>query len=222
MFVRTKLNLFILLAVSVVLGAMSSSRTEVSDLSVQVCLREKLPSSDYPFAEISSTVGISMKAFGITLDSPIEIWRNRSIEELVEIFEEYVVKHNIPDAQRYMLDFEKIYSNTHIENRRGIERSIAAVRSVMPDAEILLYGTPFPVRRNGKLHPAYNDPEYIEWVQSLDVGFVPILYIRGDTSPSLQEIEAATKKVLSVFPPDRSTPYLWHKWNNAGNWKREF
>jgi hypothetical protein len=162
-----------------------------------------------------------MSAFGIAPGLPVEDWRRKTVGELADTFAQYVAANNIPVAQRYMLDFEKDYTSVDPDNREGIERSIAAVRSVMPGATILLYGTPFPHRQSGRLESAFSDPDYLQWVSSLDVGFVPVLYISGvdggTTFPSLEVIRTRAEESLSVLPPGQSTPYLWHKWRNGGN-----
>ena len=189
-------------------------------VDVEICLREQLSNDTYPHTILGETTGVSVRAFGLDPTVPIEEWRETPTEELVDLFEAYITEHNIADAGRYVLDFEKDWAHTVIENREIIERSIEAVRLVKPGVDISLFGTPF-VPANGNLSPIFSDADYLEWVQGLGIGYIPVLYIRADDNgnfPSLEEVERSAELSLSVFPANESTPFLWHKWKNGGNW----
>jgi len=194
---------------------------EGTNLDVEICLREQLSNNTYPNTLPGKTTGVSVRAFGLEPNIPIEIWRTKTTEELVVLFEAYITENNIIGAERYVLDFEKEWAHVFLENRAIIERSIEAVRLVRPGVNISLFGTPFlPV--NGKLNPVFSDPDYLEWVKGLGIGYIPVLYIREDSNgnfPALEDVESLTELSLSVFPPDESTPFLWHKWKNGGNWE---
>ncbi len=186
----------------------------------EVCISDQLPSVDYEHAIEGRTASVSMKAFGIEAGQPVEEWRSRSVVELAAFFEAHTTEQGTFGADHFMLDFEKDWANISIENREAIERSLAAVWSVRPDAEISLFGTPFAPLQNGELHPAYHDSDYLQWIQSLGVGYIPNLYIQASDGvlPSLELIEFVTETTLSIFPPERSLPFMWHKWKNGGNW----
>lgn len=188
----------------------------------EVCLRAKLSIVNYPHTKPSGTSGVGVGAFGVNgANDPIGNWRNRSMEDLMVFFEAYIIENNIAENEGYILDFEKTYSHTILENRTSIERSINAVRSVRPGANISLFGTPFsPI--NGGLNSIFKDEDYLLWITNLNIGFIPVLYINQNEEgkfPSLEEVKRLAELSLSVFPPERSTPILWHKWNNGGNWQ---
>lgn len=188
--------------------------------NIEVCLREQTSGDAYPRTFSGVTAGVSARAFGLEPGVPLEQWRETPLDELVDLFGAYIVQHNITDAGRYVLDFEKEFGHVHVENREIIERSVEAVRMVKPEVDIAFFGTPFPPAR-GRLGAVFSDPDYLAWVQGLGIGYIPAMYISADEDgnfPSLEEIERQAELSLSVFPVSESTPYLWHKWKNGGNW----
>lgn len=155
-------------------------------------------------------ISVGMKAFGITKNTNIKEWRSKSIQQFEQDFKNYLFKYNLDliGINHIILDFEKDYSNLAYENRRPIENCLQAVRNILPEIPVSLYGTPYPIRSERERDWLYEE-NTVRWLNQVSALKIPVLYRKGNSN--WKDGTGTTELLLSVFNPGMSTPFISHR-----------